>query len=138
PARLAGPAVFSSEFFFSSRRRHTRWPRDWSSDVCSSDLLDRVALLDLAPAPLQHLRSQRDDLHESLLPQLPRNRPEDPGPTRIHLIVDKNRSVLVEADVRPVRPPPLLPCANDNGFDDLTFLHRSTGQGVLHGRDDDV
>src|SRR5439155_10150500 len=23
---------------FSSRRRHTRWPRDWSSDVCSSDL----------------------------------------------------------------------------------------------------
>src|SRR5207253_6853587 len=25
--------------FFSSRRRHTRWPRDWSSDVCSSDLI---------------------------------------------------------------------------------------------------
>src|SRR5437870_12338151 len=25
-------------FLFSSRRRHTRWPRDWSSDVCSSDL----------------------------------------------------------------------------------------------------
>src|SRR5207253_4002537 len=23
-----------------SRRRHTRWPRDWSSDVCSSDLYD--------------------------------------------------------------------------------------------------
>src|SRR5439155_17587826 len=28
--------------FFSSRRRHTRWPRDWSSDVCSSDLLHHV------------------------------------------------------------------------------------------------
>src|SRR5215203_6925473 len=26
-------------FFFSSRRRHTRYWRDWSSDVCSSDLL---------------------------------------------------------------------------------------------------
>src|SRR3989440_7804035 len=26
-------------FFFSSRRRHTRSDRDWSSDVCSSDLL---------------------------------------------------------------------------------------------------
>src|SRR6266852_7591929 len=26
-------------FFFSSRRRHTRCYRDWSSDVCSSDLL---------------------------------------------------------------------------------------------------
>src|SRR5690625_2684135 len=29
---------FTFLFFFSSRRRHTRWPRDWSSDVCSSDL----------------------------------------------------------------------------------------------------
>src|SRR5437870_13599383 len=28
-------------FFFSSRRRHTRWPRDWSSDVCSSDLAEK-------------------------------------------------------------------------------------------------
>src|SRR5699024_11604150 len=28
-----------SHFFFSSRRRHTRSKRDWSSDVCSSDLL---------------------------------------------------------------------------------------------------
>src|SRR5690606_3882442 len=32
-ARRAG-----SLFFFSSRRRHTRFSRDWSSDVCSSDL----------------------------------------------------------------------------------------------------
>src|SRR5690606_39410486 len=30
-------------FFFSSRRRHTSFSRDWSSDVCSSDLVD-VAL----------------------------------------------------------------------------------------------
>src|SRR5439155_15049011 len=32
----------STWFFFSSRRRHTRWPRDWSSDVCSSDLLKPI------------------------------------------------------------------------------------------------
>src|SRR3712207_7218596 len=31
-------------FFFSSRRRHTRYWRDWSSDVCSSDLVN-VGLL---------------------------------------------------------------------------------------------
>src|SRR2546429_4864362 len=32
-------------FFFSSRRRHTRCSRDWSSDVCSSDLkVDRISL----------------------------------------------------------------------------------------------
>src|SRR5690625_2233409 len=31
-------------FFFSSRRRHTGWPRDWSSDVCSSDLQGVTAI----------------------------------------------------------------------------------------------
>src|SRR5215510_15161750 len=36
--------ALSSASFFSSRRRHTRWPDDWSSDVCSSDLLDRHVL----------------------------------------------------------------------------------------------
>src|SRR5207237_6424807 len=30
-------------FFFSSRRRHTRFKCDWSSDVCSSDLIDLPA-----------------------------------------------------------------------------------------------
>src|SRR3989454_8678826 len=32
-------SVFFVFFFFSSRRRHTRLQGDWSSDVCSSDLL---------------------------------------------------------------------------------------------------
>src|SRR5690606_14683480 len=36
-------------FFFSSRRRHTRFSRDWSSDVCSSDLL-LLAFLHLVTA----------------------------------------------------------------------------------------
>src|SRR6266446_4313360 len=31
------------DFFFSSRRRHTRLQGDWSSDVCSSDLLSKMA-----------------------------------------------------------------------------------------------
>ena len=31
-------------FFFSSRRRHTRYWRDWSSDVCSSDLINMKIL----------------------------------------------------------------------------------------------
>src|SRR2546430_3938016 len=42
-------------FFFSSRRRHTRFDCDWSSDVCSSDLV--VAALD-------------QDLHAAQRPQL--------------------------------------------------------------------
>src|SRR5205807_819758 len=39
---------YHSFFFFSSRRRHTRLQGDWSSDVCSSDLL----LGDVALGPL--------------------------------------------------------------------------------------
>src|SRR3989442_9535470 len=35
----------NSFFFFSSRRRHTRCGRDWSSDVCSSDLIQGTARL---------------------------------------------------------------------------------------------
>src|SRR4030043_1467465 len=31
-------------FFFSSRRRHTRCSRDWSSDVCSSDLVPGISV----------------------------------------------------------------------------------------------
>src|SRR5699024_12107626 len=33
-------------FFFSSRRRHTRSKRDWSSDVCSSDLVRKIVNLE--------------------------------------------------------------------------------------------
>src|SRR5699024_11916552 len=38
-------------FFFSSRRRHTRSKRDWSSDVCSSDLVKDCAKTSLVRAP---------------------------------------------------------------------------------------
>src|SRR5689334_22806298 len=54
-------------FFFSGRRRHTRWNCDWSSDVCSSDLAEVVveaprahamALHDAGGAGARHLRSE--------------------------------------------------------------------------------
>src|SRR5689334_25108628 len=44
-------------FFFSSRRRHTRWNCDWSSDVCSSDLIRRCKELS---GELQERSSARD------------------------------------------------------------------------------
>src|SRR2546430_13064702 len=37
-------------FFFSSRRRHTRFDCDWSSDVCSSDLLVGLTPFPVTPA----------------------------------------------------------------------------------------
>src|SRR2546429_1407091 len=45
-------AKLYSIFFFSSRRRHTRCSRDWSSDVCSSDLFVGGVKLPLALAEL--------------------------------------------------------------------------------------
>src|SRR5690625_5365859 len=43
--------LFFFFFFFSSRRRHTRWPRDWSSDVCSSDLVILIIIMLIIPLP---------------------------------------------------------------------------------------
>src|SRR5207253_7714109 len=52
----------------SSRRRHTRWPRDWSSDVCSSDL--RAASRGrLGPDRRAAARDQADRERRLLVPQ---------------------------------------------------------------------
>src|SRR5437660_10379233 len=45
-------------FFFASRRRHTRWPRDWSSDVCSSDLNKAIANILFETADLLEIDGQ--------------------------------------------------------------------------------
>src|SRR3712207_8573706 len=56
-------------FFFSSRRRHTRYWRDWSSDVCSSDL-DRLLachrLDDRAPEGFRAGTRMHDDVQSSI------------------------------------------------------------------------
>src|SRR3712207_8864451 len=54
-----------SIFFFSSRRRHTRYWRDWSSDVCSSDLDGPLAgLLPNAQRLLPEIIELRRALHQ--------------------------------------------------------------------------
>src|SRR2546421_3017012 len=45
-------------FFFSSRRRHTRSDRDWSSDVCSSDLRTHHSQQRVHP----HSQERKEDL----------------------------------------------------------------------------
>src|SRR5437868_14008599 len=52
---ILSPECISVFFFFSSRRRHTRSKRDWSSDVCSSDL-DRGCGRNLGLAGFDGLR----------------------------------------------------------------------------------
>src|SRR5689334_9769456 len=71
------------QFFFSSRRRHTRWNCDWSSDVCSSDLdaralqrenarhlVNQLRVAEKRPGLSRearaHLADSRDTLEEAL------------------------------------------------------------------------
>src|SRR5260370_26816281 len=58
-------------FFFSSRRRHTRFKCDWSSDVCSSDLLRISVMQQIAASsqasPLLHSHVSRLLLHPLLI-----------------------------------------------------------------------
>src|SRR5256886_8547218 len=62
--------VFLGVFFFSSRRRHTRFDCDWSSDVCSSDLIgDRFLpdkAIDLVDEAASRLRIEIDSLPQEI------------------------------------------------------------------------
>src|SRR5690554_7158989 len=49
---------FNFFFFFSSRRRHTRCGRDWSSDVCSSDLWPDI-VYNIIPADFLYVKIRR-------------------------------------------------------------------------------
>src|SRR5690606_39936624 len=66
-------------FFFSSRRRHTRFSRDWSSDVCSSDLMagNPAVLLvtsQLRAAMAQFIRNSIEQLHVLAYQEVPDNK----------------------------------------------------------------
>src|SRR3712207_7443714 len=80
-------------FFFSSRRRHTRYWRDWSSDVCSSDLMSRslreVVFVDGVRTPFGkagpkgiYAETRADDLVVRCIRELVRRNPGLP-PERI-------------------------------------------------------
>src|SRR6266487_6034591 len=56
--------VLSGWFFFSSRRRHTRWTGDWSSDVCSSDLRERSESDPAEPADATEDAARRAERRE--------------------------------------------------------------------------
>src|SRR2546429_6462942 len=88
-------------FFFSSRRRHTRCSRDWSSDVCSSDLIERQ---------LRDTMRERGLTHIQILPEdRPSANPTTEQVIRVfnsrarHLLLSKNGN-LVQAFSEPLSP----------------------------------
>src|SRR5690554_1603704 len=86
----------------------------------------------------EHLRCQRDDLHELLVAELATDRAEDAGATGLAVRLEDHGGVLVELDVRTVGTAALLGGAHDHGLDDVALLDVAAGDGVLDGRDDDV
>src|SRR5690554_993575 len=94
-------------FFFSGRRRHTRCGRDWSSDVCSSDL---QILMSLMMATL-------------VLSQVPR---ASVSAKRIIEVLETPSTVTPPA--RPVRPAEVR---GEVRFEDVTFAHPGAEEPVL-------
>src|SRR2546430_943941 len=78
-------------FFFSSRRRHTRFDCDWSSDVCSSDLLsipaDLRALLRASPPYVRVTMRSKKRSHKQIFPVTDALGPDDGvDPRMVHQI----------------------------------------------------
>src|SRR5437868_1351962 len=85
-------------FFFSSRRRHTRSKRDWSSDVCSSDLANDPACLE-APDRLRAWMRQREITIANLTPVMARLLCEEFGAKDDDEPVDSLRYSFLVGDV---------------------------------------
>src|SRR2546429_4550729 len=81
-------------FFFSSRRRHTRCSRDWSSDVCSSDLL--------FPPGAYHSEGHQDSMGVCRYLALMKRSEEHTSElqSRLHLVC----RLLLEKKKKPERP----------------------------------
>src|SRR5438445_8831478 len=72
-------------FFFSSRRRHTRYWRDWSSDVCSSDLCGTCR--------------RRPHVQRRHVPHVEQEEQREPA----HEVIDRERAAAPEAVAEPAR-----------------------------------
>src|SRR5215212_7763352 len=124
---------------------HARLTRQHADDaaflaaILARDHADQVVFADVDSGHLQHLRCERDDLHESLLAQLTRDGPEDAGAARVLGVGREDHDrVVVETDVGAVGPTALLGGAHDDRLDDVALLDGAAGQGVLDGGDDHV
>src|SRR5690606_7192182 len=91
-----------------------------------------------APPNLKHLRSQGNNPHEILLPQLAGDRSKDAGPPRVLLLVDDDRGVFVEADVRAVRALHRTLGPDHHRLDHVALLDDPAGGRLLHGSYDNI
>src|SRR5690625_2372032 len=91
--------IIMSLFFFSSRRRHTRWPRDWSSDVCSSDLDPTKAIAVVLQAEDTRFALLVDQLlgqHQVVVKNLETNYKKIPGISAATILGDGSVALIVD------------------------------------------
>src|SRR5699024_9570537 len=132
-----GAVLGGLAFVFSSRRRHTRSKRDWSSDVCSSDLHHRVTVERTIGAHGEDgSRAHDDTVPSGHTPEVPRRcesiRWVSTMPTA---------SIRAYMVVGPTKLNPSLRRALDSASDSLDLVGISAivrGWGVLAGRKDQM
>src|SRR2546430_4257479 len=108
-------------FFFSSRRRHTRFDCDWSSDVCSSDLVRGGARL-IATNPDRTCPTEEGEIPDcaGMIAAV-----EAVTAARVEVIVGKPSPIILEVALERLRPPPRAGARGGGP--------RRTGQGVGEG-----
>src|SRR5699024_3935800 len=82
-------------FFFSSRRRHTRSKRDWSSDVCSSDLVTKYEVQPAVGVKVSKIVGLADDIALSLAAKDIRIEAPIPGKSFIGIEVPNSEVSMV-------------------------------------------
>src|SRR6266487_4908627 len=94
-------------FFFSSRRRHTRWTGDWSSDVCSSDLASPVLLIFIVVVGIWLLNSIKilREYERGVIFRLGRSLPQPKGPGLIFVFAPFDRMVRVSLRIDTLEVP---------------------------------
>src|SRR5256886_16867375 len=80
-------------FFFSSRRRHTRFDCDWSSDVCSSDLFERD---ERADAFVPHCLQRATGIAHAVFCETAANGIGDPTGQPFHARVSALRTITAD------------------------------------------
>ncbi|VXB67409.1 hypothetical protein ARTHRO9AX_180619 [Arthrobacter sp. 9AX] len=103
----------------------------------ASDDLNEVTLLDLSHG-LEHLRSQRNDLHELLVTQFTTNRSEDTGTAGVTVALQDYSCVLVKLDVGTIRTAAFLLGTDDDCLDNIALLYVAARDCILDGGDNDV
>src|SRR5260370_24055862 len=102
--------TYSLFFFFSSRRRHTRFKCDWSSDVCSSDLI--VPSLFLWGNKVAVSEPELPDAHTT---PAPHEADTLPGISPTSAISESAASVLLDPGLPPEAGLPPVPPTTGNG-----------------------